>query len=164
MKYLVWLDGIVLDQDLTDPLYDVYKGRAKEYPRPVTNTLPDYKTLLDSLGQNLIFLSPFTDRETEEIMSYLGISLPFHPRSRFTKPSPEPMREVFSRFSLDPLDTVLIGSSPLDLLSSRFYDSRVKVVCIRRYRDCSVYSPTLMYDSVIDAVEGMKRFKLLEVK
>ncbi len=157
MKYAVWLDGVILDVDLTDQLYEVYKGNA-DVQLPYTERVhEDWWRFYEKVKGNVIVLSPYDRETTEKLLGKIGLNERYVYNRGKTKPSREAMREVGE----DPLSLVVIGSSPLDLLSARFYDSRIKVVCVNRYRDCSKYSPFLQEPDLDRAYESMKRLRLV---
>jgi phosphoglycolate phosphatase-like HAD superfamily hydrolase len=159
MKYAIWLDGVILNIDLTDKLYEVYKGKTTEIPY-TTKVNEDWKEFYEKVSGKMIILSPYDESLTKEILNSINLREPFIYNKGKTKPDKDPMFQLFSSFSVNPLDLVIIGSSPLDLLSSRFYDSRVKVLCVNRWRDCSKYSPYLMAKDLNELYLSMKRLKL----
>ncbi|WP_052349550.1 HAD family hydrolase [Candidatus Acidianus copahuensis] len=158
MKYAVWLDGIILDIDLTDMLLRQYKGEDVELPL-IDKIYPDWNEFKKIFKEDIIIVSPYNEEKTRMIIKKLG-DFPFIYSDGKTKPSKKPMEVLFSSFSLDPLRTIVIGSSPLDLLSIRFYDSRVKFVCIKRKANCSKYSPYLQVDNLMELVKSLKRLKI----
>ncbi|MCI2415677.1 MAG: HAD family hydrolase [Candidatus Aramenus sp.] len=157
MKYAVWLDGVVLDVDLTDQLYEAYKGKSGVQLKYTEKVHEDWWRFYEKVKGNVIVLSPYNKETTEKLLSAIGLREEFTYNKGKTKPSREAMKDV----NEDPLNLVVIGTSPLDLLSARFFDSRIKVVCVSRYRDCSKYSPYLQEPNLDKAYESMRRLKLI---
>ena len=162
MKLAVWLDGVILKVDLTDALYGIYKGVPAELP-VTRETFGDWKELL-KVKDEVYLLSPYDESTTGQIVRELGIEYPYISNYGKTKPSKAPYEELFKRTKWDPVDVITIGSSPLDLLSARFYDSRIKVVCVERYRDCSRYSPFLMGKDLPSILNSLKRLRKVNVE
>ncbi|AWR95340.1 HAD family hydrolase [Acidianus brierleyi] len=160
MKYAVWLDGVILDINITDRLYELYKGKPIEIPYTMKINY-DWNEFYNKLKGKIIILSPYNETLTKEILNIANITEPFIYNKGKTKPDKDPMVQLFSSFTLNPLDVVVIGSSPLDLLSARFYDSRVKVLCVNRQIDCSKYSPYLMNRNLEELYLSMRRLKLV---
>lgn len=159
MKYAIWLDGVILKINLTDVLYRIYKGENLDIP--ITNeTFEDWKELFN-IKDDKVILSPYNEEITRSIMRSLGIDLPFISNNSKTKPSKVPYEELVKLTGWDPLETITIGSSPLDLLSARFYDSRIKVACIERFDDCSRYSPYITGKSFSSLLMSLKRLRKL---
>mgnify|MGYP001772568633 CR=1 FL=1 len=165
MKLAIWLDGVILKVDLTDTLYTIYKGgEAKiEFTKEVFPDSIEFISKVKELGHEIIILSPYDKAKTEEVIKEIGLSdLKFISNEEgVTKPSKAPYEKLFRITGWNPLEVITIGSSPLDLLSARFYDSRIKVVCVKRFQDCSRYSPYLMGDNLIDILNKLKRLKKL---
>ena len=162
MKLAVWLDGVILKVDLTDALYGIYKGVPAELP-VTRDTFDDWKELL-KVKDEVYLLSPYDESMTGQIVRGLGIEYPYISNYGKTKPSKVPYEELFKRTKWDPADVITIGSSPLDLLSARFYDSRIKVVCVERYRDCSRYSPFLIGKDLPSILNSLKRLRKVKVE
>jgi len=160
MKYAVWLDGVILNIDITDKLYELYKGNSVEIPYTKEINY-DWNEFYTKLKGKIIILSPYNETLTKEILNTVNITEPFISSKGKTKPDKDPMTQLFSSYTLNPLDVVVIGSSPLDLLSARFYDSRVKVLCVNRRFDCSKYSPYLMSRNLEELYLSMRRLKLV---
>jgi phosphoglycolate phosphatase-like HAD superfamily hydrolase len=165
MKLAIWLDGVILKVDLTDALYTIYKGgEAKiEFTKEIFPDSIEFISKVKELGHEIVILSPYDKAKTEEIIKEIGLSdLKFISNEEgVTKPSKFPYEKLFRTTSWNPLEVITVGSSPLDLLSARFYDSRIKVVCVNRFQDCSKYSPYLMGDNLIDIFNKLKRWKKL---
>ncbi|WP_240931212.1 HAD family hydrolase [Acidianus sulfidivorans] len=167
MKYAVWLDGVILDVDTTEFLYNVYK-KSTEKDKELLIKIPvnlkvheDWEYFFNELkkrAEDIIIMSPYDEKTTYEILNKINLRLNYIYNSGKTKPSREPFTKLSS---INPLELVVIGSSPLDLLSARFYDSRIKVLCVKRYSDCSKYSPYLYAENLIELLDAMKRIKLL---
>ncbi|MEM0305289.1 MAG: hypothetical protein QW685_09820 [Saccharolobus sp.] len=86
-------------------------------------------------------MSPYDESTTKDILNNIKLEAKYIVSNKGkTKPSLEPYKLLFDLTKWDPLDVITLASSPLDLLSVRFFDSRIKVVCIKRFRDCSRYS------------------------
>ncbi|BAB66987.1 hypothetical protein [Sulfurisphaera tokodaii] len=158
MKYAVWIDGVILKIDLTDILYNIYKGTPITDIPITTETFEDWKELLN-IRDEIYLLSPYDEKTTKEIVNKLELNFPFISNNGKTKPSKAPYEELFRRTNWDPLNVITIGSSPLDLLSARFYDSRIKVVCIERFRDCSRYSPYLISKDMSSLINSLRRLR-----
>jgi hypothetical protein len=162
MKYAIWLDGVVLDVDLTEPLYKKFKG-DKDVNLPYTfNVHKDWEDFYSKIkGKDIVFLSPYDERTTREIIEkvFKNDVIKFIPS--MSKPEKKCLGRLFSEFpEFQPLETAIIGSSPLDLLSARFYDSRIKVLCVNRYTSCAKYSPYLMANSLEELYDLMVKLKL----
>jgi len=110
----------------------------------------------------LAILSPYDETTTKTILERINLkpSYVIVNRGR-TKPSKEPYRILIEVSRWDPLQIVTLASSPLDLLSARFFDSRIKVICVKRYQDCSKYSPFLYSANLEDAISSLKRLKVI---
>ncbi|MEM4138992.1 MAG: HAD family hydrolase [Sulfolobaceae archaeon] len=158
-KFIVWLDGIILKIDLTEYLYKLYKGEEVEIPENYEK-FEDWDYFSSVVGdKNIAILSPYDDKITYKIANKLNLlKFLIIPRKTKTKPSKEPYVELFKIVDWNPLNTITIASSPLDLLSSRFFDSRIKVICIHRFQDCSKYSPYLYVKKLIIS---LKRLRIL---
>ncbi|ARM76773.1 HAD family hydrolase [Acidianus manzaensis] len=161
MKYAIWLDGVILDVDTTEALYSIYKNN-QNVNIPISLKVHEdwsnfYSTLKKVGEENIIIMSPYNKETTLEILKKINLNLKYIPNSGKTKPSKEP----FTKLDADPLDLIVIGSSPLDLLSARFYDSRIKVLCVKRYSDCSKYSPFLYSKDLTELGNMMLKMKLL---
>lgn len=170
MKFAIWLDGVILDVDTTDFLYSVYKSKESNYYEKIPLNLkvhedwkPFFNELRDRVGEDNIFiLSPYDAITTNKILEELNLKLKFIANDGKTKPSKEPFIKLFKQYEkLDPLELIIIGSSALDLLSARFYDSRIRVLCVKRYHDCSKYSPYLYSENLIELLNSMKRIKMI---
>lgn len=155
--FAVWLDGVILRIDLTDVLYQLYKGGPVDLPMSF-EVYEDWLTIYPIIRDRLAILSPYDYETTKIILNKIGLNSDFIIfRKNKTKPSLEPYKALFEITKWNPLDVVTFASSPLDLLSARFYDSRIKVVCIKRFRDCSRYSPFLYSYSLTSALESLKK-------
>ncbi|BDC19120.1 HAD family hydrolase [Acidianus sp. HS-5] len=166
MNYAIWLDGVILKIDLTDVLYRRYKGEQIEKLEVTEEVFQDWQTFFDKLTKsvsdgNIVFLSPYDEDITRKIMKNIGLSSFSYISSKITKPSKVPYQILYEKTKWEPLETITIGSSALDLLSARFYDSRIKVVCINRFQDCSRYSPYLITDNLEKLYEMLKRLRKL---
>lgn len=148
--------------DLTDSLYNIYKGIPAEVPITF-ETFGDWKELL-KIKDEVYLLSPYDEGTTSRILKSLEIDLPYISNNGKTKPSKAPYEELFRRTNWDPTNVITIGSSPLDLLSARFYDSRIKVVCVERFRDCSRYSPYLMGKDLPSILKSLVRLRKVDLK
>lgn len=157
MKYAIWLDGVILKVDLTDTLYKLYKGERVDVPFTL-DTFEDWKQVYN-LGDEIYFLSPYTEEKTMEIMKSLDIKFPYIANDGMTKPSKAPYEKLIKVSNWNPAEIITIGASPLDLLSARFYDSRIKVVCVERFIDCSRYSPYLIVKDLSSLVKSLKRLR-----
>ncbi|BCS94059.1 HAD family hydrolase [Metallosphaera javensis (ex Sakai et al. 2022)] len=162
MDFGIWLDGVVLDVDTTESLYSSYKGSNS--PVPITSRVnpdwPSFYARVKNRGR-VYLLSPYSCEDTREILRKVGIEERFVCNTGKTKPSKEPTERLVMENGLDPLNLVIIGSSPLDLLSARFYDSRIRVVCVVRKSDCSKYSPFIQVKNLDEALKSLERLKLL---
>ncbi|BCU69132.1 HAD family hydrolase [Stygiolobus caldivivus] len=168
MNYAIWLDGVVLKIDLTDVLYRKYKGEKIEEIGITRDVFCDWPDFLNKLKEsvkleNVVFLSPYNKDTTRHIMENIGLS-----EFRFisndsgvTKPSRAPFQVLFQLMKWEPMETITIGASPIDLLSARFYDSRIKVACVKRFQDCSRYSPYIMAENLGSLYETLKRLRKL---
>ena len=159
MKYAVWLDGVILKINLTEQLYRIYKGEMVDIPITF-DTFKDWREIY-SLGKDVYILSPYDETTTREILGKLGINFPYISNDGKTKPSKVPYEKLVKTTGWDPLEVITIGSSPLDLLSARFYDSRIKVTCIERFEDCSRYSPYLIAKDFPSLIQSLKRLRKL---
>ncbi|BFH72400.1 hypothetical protein SJAV_03440 [Sulfurisphaera javensis] len=159
MKYAVWLDGVILKIDLTDILYRIYKGEPANIPI-TTETFEDWKEIFN-IKDKIYLLSPYDEKNTKEIITKLGINVPYISNNGKTKPSKTPYEELIRRTGWDPINVITIGSSPLDLLSARFYDSRIKVACIERFSDCSRYSPYIIGKDLPSLLNSLRRLRKL---
>ena len=157
MKYAVWLDGVILKIDLTENLYRIYKGDIADIPFTL-DVFEDWKEIYNLNGEVYI-LSPYSDSVTREILGRLNIDSPYISNDGKTKPSKVPYERLIKATGWDPFEVVTIGSSPLDLLSARFYDSRIKVACIERFIDCSRYSPYLIAKDFPSLITSLKRLR-----
>ncbi|AOL15547.1 hypothetical protein BFU36_01015 [Sulfolobus sp. A20] len=160
----IWLDGVILDIDLTDHLYNQYKGMSLS-TLPVSYSVnKDWSEVNKYLSiYDMAILSPYDKFTTEDVISRIRLEPKYVIYNQGkTKPSPEPYKLLFSLTKWDPLDVVTICSSPLDLLSARFYDSRIKIVCVKRNRDCSKYSPFIYSEDLLKAYFSLKRLKILQ--
>jgi len=164
MNFAIWLDGTVLKVDLTDQLYAIYKGREAELP-VVKEAFEDSLEFLSKVSgrHEVVILSPYNEEVTGGIMRSVGLSFKYIAHRGRTKPSKDPYEQLFSAYKWDPLETITIGSSPLDLLSARFYDSRIKVVCVERFRDCSRYSPFLLVRDMREALDRLIRLRKVQL-
>ncbi|AHC50846.1 hypothetical protein SUSAZ_01770 [Sulfolobus acidocaldarius SUSAZ] len=161
VHFAVWLDGVILKIDLTNQLYKLYKGENIK-SLPITYEVhEDWHKLYEQVKDKLAVLSPYDPVTTNQLLKRINVS-PLYVVSNTgrTKPSKEPVEILFKITEWDPLDVVIIGSSPLDLLSARFFDSRIKVVCVNRYYDCSKYSPFIMSNDLLSALGSLKRLKI----
>ncbi len=162
MDFGIWLDGVVLDVDTTDSLYSNYK--CGNVPVPMTTRVnvdwPGFYEKVRSRAR-IYLLSPYSCEDTQEILRKVGLAEKFVCNTGRTKPSKEPTERLVTENGLDPLNLVIIGSSPLDLLSARFYDSRIKVVCVVRRADCSRYSPFIQGKNLNEVLSSLERLKLL---
>ncbi|MFP3347221.1 MAG: HAD family hydrolase [Sulfolobaceae archaeon] len=168
MNFVIWLDGVVLKVDLTDVLYRKYKGEKIEELEVTTEVFPDWYPFLEKLRQKvsndkIVFLSPYDKETTKKVMESLAIANFSYVSNDdgITKPSKIPYKALFNMTRWDPMETMTIGSSPLDLLSARFFDSRIKVACVKRFQDCSRYSPYIMADSLEKLYEILTRLRKL---
>ncbi|MEM0168668.1 MAG: HAD family hydrolase, partial [Metallosphaera sp.] len=117
MEFGIWLDGVILNQDITDTLSSIYKGiQAKVEPSTEIN--PDWSDFYKKIRDRgkLFILSPFSKEITQGVLNSLGINESFVYNNGRTKPSKEPTERLVNEFKIDPLRLVIIGSSPLDLL------------------------------------------------
>jgi phosphoglycolate phosphatase-like HAD superfamily hydrolase len=164
VNFAVWLDGVILKVDLTDRLYEIYKGGSAELP--VTyEAFEDALRFLEKVSRSndVVIMSPYDENTTRSIMERLNLDFDYVANEGKTKPSKTPYEKLFSIKNWDPLDTFTVGASPLDLLSTRFYDSRIKVICVNRFVDCSRYSPYLMVSDLDEAVERLTRLKKVQL-
>ncbi|QGA54232.1 HAD family hydrolase [Sulfolobus sp. E5-1-F] len=162
VNFAVWLDGVILKIDLTDLLYKIYKGDKIDLP--ITYDVnDDWLKIYDQIREmELAILSPYDEITTKNILERIDLKPSYVIANRGrTKPSKEPYRILIEATRWDPLQIVTLASSPLDLLSARFFDSRIKVVCVKRYQDCSRYSPFLYSDNLEDAISLLKRLKII---
>ena len=157
MKYAVWLDGVILKIDLTENLYRIYKGGTADIPSTL-DTFEDWREIYNLSG-DVYILSPYNDSITREILDKLNINFPFISNDGKTKPSKVPYEKLIKATGWDPFEVITIGSSPLDLLSTRFYDSRIKVTCIERFIDCSRYSPYLIAKDFPSLIQSLKKLR-----
>ncbi|WP_338602006.1 HAD family hydrolase [Sulfolobus tengchongensis] len=163
VNFAIWLDGVILKIDLTDPLYQQYKGFSVNLPITY-DVFEDWLQVYDEIIRvdNFALLSPYDEISTENILNRINLKPKYVIVNKGkTKPSPEPYKLLINITNWDPLETITLASSPLDLLSARFFDSRIKVVCIKRYYECSKYSPFLYSISLTDALASLKRLKIL---
>ena len=166
MNFAIWLDGVVLKVDLTEILYRKYKGEPVEKLDVSYEVFSDWPPFLERLTQsvkkeNIVFMSPYDEKTTRDIMEKVGLSSYKYITSEITKPSKVPYQLLHQITNWDPLETITIGSSPLDLLSARFYDSRIKVACVVRFQDCSRYSPYVMAENLDKLYGILKRLRKL---
>ena len=166
MNYAIWIDGVILKIDLTDALYRRYKGEQIDKLEVTEEIFQDWLTFFDKLTksvskENIAFLSPYDENTTVRIMKDLGLSSFSYVTTEITKPSKLPYQVLYEKTKWNPLNTITIGSSALDLLSARFYDSRIKVACVNRFQDCSRYSPYLIADNLEKLYEMLKRLRKL---
>ncbi|AAK41363.1 HAD family hydrolase [Saccharolobus solfataricus] len=162
VNFAVWLDGVILKIDLTDSLYKIYKG--DQISLPITYEVnDDWIKVYDRIREaNLAILSPYDEITTKAILERINLKPTYVIANRGkTKPSREPYRILIEVTGWDPLQVVTLASSPLDLLSARFFDSRIKVICVKRYQDCSKYSPFLYSENLDDAISSLKRLKII---
>ncbi|QKQ99236.1 HAD family hydrolase [Metallosphaera tengchongensis] len=162
MQYAVWLDGVILDVYTSEALYSIYKGDSVPVPLSIEvhHDWPEFYSKLKGRG-DLFILSPYPKEVTENVIAKIGLDESYVYNENKTKPSKEPMEILFRKFSLDPLKLILIGSSPLDLLSVRFFDSRIKVACVKRKEDCSRYSPFLQTKNLNEMYNSLKRLNYI---
>ncbi|EHP70139.1 hypothetical protein MetMK1DRAFT_00006410 [Metallosphaera yellowstonensis MK1] len=163
MPLALWIDGVLVNQDLTEELYRAYSGDPVDLSLR-GETFEDIGPLLQFLRtRRYAILSPFTRDETMKVMKSLSLEpqlVVVREDTIKTKPSGEPVKALLARTDWDPMKTVVIGSSPLDLLSVRYSDSRIKVACLRRFADCSVYSPFIQASTVESLVKSLLRLRL----
>ncbi|MEM3972080.1 MAG: HAD family hydrolase [Saccharolobus sp.] len=155
--FAVWLDGVILKIDLTDRLYQLYKG--EKVPLDISYEVnEDWKSVYEIIKDKLAILSPYDESTTKDILNNIKLEAKYIVSNKGkTKPSLEPYKLLFDLTKWDPLDVITLASSPLDLLSARFFDSRIKVVCIKRFRDCSRYSPFFYAENLITAINSLKK-------
>ncbi len=166
MNYAIWLDGVVLKVDLTDSLYRKYKGQNIVNLETTKEVFQDWPPFFEKLSatikkENIIFLSPYDNLTTKQILESVGLSSFNYITSEITKPSKVPYKTLYEKTKWDPLEIITIGASALDLLSARFYDSRIKVACVNRFQDCSRYSPYLLAENLEKLYEMLKRLRKL---
>ncbi len=147
---------------LDEKLYEIYKNGSREIPSPPSAELhPDYG-VLRKYERDMAILSPFSEEDTGKLVEIARLRPSFViSNSGKTKPSIEPYKRLFEVSGWDPLDVVSLGSSPLDLLSSRFYDSRVRVLCVNRGERCDRYSPTFVIDELNDMERALKVLRVI---
>jgi len=164
VNFAVWLDGVVLKVDLTERLYEIYKGGSAELP--VTyEAFEDALVFLEKVSKsnNVVIMSPYDEKTTRAVMERLKLNFDYIANEGKTKPSKVPYEKLFSVKNWDPLETFTVGASPLDLLSTRFYDSRIKVICVNRFADCSRYSPYLVVSNLDEAIERLSRLRKVQL-
>ena len=161
MKLAVWLDGVIFKASLTERLYKIYKEGSFELPTlGNSETYGDY-LVLKEYEKDMAILSPFSKEETERLLKKVQLkpSILVYNKGK-TKPSLIPYKELFEVSEWDPLEVVTIGASPLDLLSCRFYDSRVRIICVNRGEECDKYSPTFMIDDLNELGRALRTLKV----
>lgn len=149
---------------LDEKLYEIYKNNSREIPSPPSMELNSDYEILKKYEKDMALLSPFSEEDTARLTKMADIHPSFVVSNNGrTKPSTEPYKRLFEVTGWDPLDVVSLSSSPLDLLSSRFYDSRIRVLCVDRNRKgyCERYSPTFIINSLNDMERALKILRVV---
>ncbi len=163
MKLAVWLDGVVYKVRLSEELYRLYREGKGEVPSGSNLQPHEDVDAIKRYERDMAILSPFSRDDTLELLQRVGLSPSIIVNNEGkTKPSLEPYKRLFEESGWDPLEVVTIGASPLDLLSSRYYDSRVKVICVNRGEPCEKYSPTFMIDSLEEIERAFRALRLMK--